>query len=444
MLRLVTWHLISLFACLPASVLGQTREEKVRNDLARFQLLDGWLYNNIEQGFLDAKKSGKPVMVVLRCVPCEECVKLDDDVIEQHPTIRTLLGRFVRVRQIATNGIDLRKFQFDYDQSFTVMFFNADGTIYGRYGTRSHRTEWVNDVSVEGLAKAMSAVLKLHENFDQVRPSLAAKTGREPPVQRPEQFPNHVGRFASKLDYEGKVDRSCIHCHQVGESLRDVVFKRDGRLSDELLFPYPHPKILGLMMDPKEAATIRDVLPRSIAERSGLRPGDRIVAIEDQPPISIADLQWVLHHLPNTSTRFQVRIDRDNQQLDRYVDLPDDWKALDDLSWRATTWELRRIALGGLLLKELSNEERASLSIPKNTMALRVEHVGKYPPHNEADKAGVQTNDIVVQFLDRSDLLRETDVIRHSLHNIRPNDAIRVELLRQGRKISASWKKPKS
>ena len=49
-------------------------------------------------------------------------------------------------------------FQFDTDQSFAVFLLNADGTIYGRFGTRSHRTEWYGDVSVDGLAKALQDV----------------------------------------------------------------------------------------------------------------------------------------------------------------------------------------------------------------------------------------------------------------------------------------------
>ena len=64
---------------------------------------------------------------------------LDDELVDTDPAIRPLLEKFVCVRQVATNGLDLRLFQFDTDQSFAVFMLNADGTIYGRFGTRSHR-----------------------------------------------------------------------------------------------------------------------------------------------------------------------------------------------------------------------------------------------------------------------------------------------------------------
>ncbi len=57
--------------------------------------------------FCQAKQTGKPLLVVLRCVPCEECVKLDDDLVDQDPVLRPLLEQFVCVRQVSTNGLDL-------------------------------------------------------------------------------------------------------------------------------------------------------------------------------------------------------------------------------------------------------------------------------------------------------------------------------------------------
>lgn len=43
------------------------------------------------------------------------------------------------VRLLQMNGVDLKRFQFDYDQTWCAFFMNADGTIYGRYGTRAGR-----------------------------------------------------------------------------------------------------------------------------------------------------------------------------------------------------------------------------------------------------------------------------------------------------------------
>ena len=138
------------------------REQKVRDDKRRVEAGGYWIYNDLPRAFAEARAAGKPVLVVLRCIPCEECVKLDDDLVDTDPALRPLLDRYVRVRVVATNGLDLSLFQYDYDQSFAAFMLNADGTIYGRFGTRSHRTNWVGDVSVEGLAKALAGGLELH------------------------------------------------------------------------------------------------------------------------------------------------------------------------------------------------------------------------------------------------------------------------------------------
>jgi hypothetical protein len=70
---------------------AQTREEKVREDRRKVEAEGFWIYNNLPLAFDTAKKNGKPILVVLRCIPCEECVKLDDELVEQDEVIRPLL-----------------------------------------------------------------------------------------------------------------------------------------------------------------------------------------------------------------------------------------------------------------------------------------------------------------------------------------------------------------
>src|SRR5438045_621931 len=146
------WVSLSLVCC---AVVAQTREEKVRGDKAKVEADGFWIYNDLARGYSEAKKTGQPLLVALRCIPCEQCVKLDEDLVEKDERIKPLLEKFVRVRLISANGLDLSLFQFDTDQSFAVFMLNADGTIYGRFGTRSDQTHWANDVSITGLAKAL-------------------------------------------------------------------------------------------------------------------------------------------------------------------------------------------------------------------------------------------------------------------------------------------------
>src|SRR5262249_10912095 len=207
--RVVILGLTAVLA-LPGLAGAQSREDKVRADRKKFEGDALWIYNDIPRGFAEAKKTGKPMLVVLRCIPCHECVKLDDDLVNQDKRVRPLLDKFVCVRIISTNGLDLSLFQFDYDQSFAAFLLNVDGTIYGRFGTRSHRTSWSDDVSVEGLAKALQAGLQLHQNYPGNKASLAGKKGPAPEVPSPEQYPMLKDRYGPKLAVEGKVVPSCI------------------------------------------------------------------------------------------------------------------------------------------------------------------------------------------------------------------------------------------
>ncbi|HET6408446.1 MAG TPA: thioredoxin family protein, partial [Chthoniobacteraceae bacterium] len=53
------------------------REGAVRKDRAAMEKDERWMYNDIESGFAAAKKSGKPMLVALRCVPCLSCMGID-------------------------------------------------------------------------------------------------------------------------------------------------------------------------------------------------------------------------------------------------------------------------------------------------------------------------------------------------------------------------------
>ena len=199
-----------------------TREQKVRGDREKVLSAGYWIYNDFEKGLAEANKTGKPMIVVLRCIPCEECVKLDEEIMESDPVLRPLLDKYVRVRIVGTNGLDLNLFQYDYDQSFAVFLMNADKTIYGRFGTRSHRTDWTSDVSIEGLAKAMDLGLKLHANYPANQKWFADKKGEEPLYPSPEKFPSLKEKYTDSLNYEGNVVQSCIHCHQIGDAQKSV------------------------------------------------------------------------------------------------------------------------------------------------------------------------------------------------------------------------------
>ncbi len=434
-LSLIPVLLLALLCATGGAQEKKTRDQKVRDDRQKVTSEGFWIYNDLPRAFEIAKESGKPLLVVLRCIPCEECVKLDDELVDRDPVLRPILEQFVCVRIVSTNGLDLSLFQYDTDQSFAVFMLNADRTIYGRFGTRSHRTEWIGDVSLKGLAETINGGLKLHANFPKNRASLQAKTGPAPLFAHPEDFPSLKEKFTSSLNYEGDVAKSCIHCHQIGDAVRDYYREKGEAIPDSVLNPYPHPKSLGMILDPDHRATIKSIVPGSIAAKSGFVATDSITSLEGQPILSMADVQWVLHSTPAEGGQLKAVVNRNGTQTNLLIDLPKGWRELDDISWRVSAWGLRRMVTGGLVLEPVATDERGRNGIPQDGMALRIKHVGQYGPHAAAKNAGFQKDDVVVAFDGRSDLVTDSAVLRYGVTQRSPGDMVPVEVLRNGDRL---------
>src|SRR5262249_12220102 len=120
------------------------------------------------------------------------------------------------------------------------------------------------------------------------------------------------------------------------------------------------------------------------------------------------------------------------------LDLPAGWRQQDDIAWRASSWQLRQLGLGGMFTKPLSAEDRAEKKISVNNMALKVEHVGQYAPHDGAKKAGVQNGDILISYDGRTDRIRETDLLTYAMNKVPVGKSVPAVFLRGDEKISTT------
>jgi hypothetical protein len=430
----MTFRFVAIICLILAATAAeaQDRETKVRDDRAQLKDSEVWIYNDLAEGFKEAKRTGKPLFVTLRCIPCEACSRFDKKLLDRQNEVKDLLDKFVCVRVVQGNNLDLSLFQFDYDQSFHAFFLNADKTVYGRFGTRSARQE-EEDMTMTGLRQAMLGALELHAHYPDNREQLAGKQPRPAEFRVPEELPQLKGKYTDKLNYEGAVVASCIHCHQIIDSQRQLSRERDTTIPEQLLFPYPLPDVLGLRMNPDERATIATVAPDSFAEKAGFKPGDQIVALDRQPLLSTADLQWVLHQTP-APAQLKAKVRRGDKSVDVAIDLPRDWRTHSDISFRASSWELRRMASGGLLLADLGDEQRKERNLPDDKLALFVKHVGEYGAHAVAKQAGFRKGDVIVAVNGKRDRLSESQFLAHTLA-VRPGTRINTTVLRDGKEM---------
>ena len=349
------------------------------------------------------------------------------------------MDKFVCVRAIMANAMDLTLYQFDYDMSFAVTFLNADRTVYGRYGSRQHTPEQADKhVSLEGLAKTMTQILALHEAYPSNKAVLAGKQPRPVEHKRPEDYKT-LGKYQPGLDYDGEVAKSCVHCHQIHDAQRLDLWTAGKKIDERVFRPWPMPDVLGLTIDPDTVSTVSNVAPSSPGASAGLEVGDVITRLEGQVITSMADVQWVLHH-SNAEESLATMINRRGETKTLTVPLTSGWRQVSDIAWRTSTWDLRRIALGGAVLESVSDQDRAELALAPGTMALRARRVGKYGGHGVAKRAGLKEGDIYVAFDGVTKDLDEAGVIRHVLSNRKQGDRVDITYLRDGKRATAKMK----
>ena len=362
------------------------------------------------------------------------CRGFDEQVVRREQQIRELMDQFVCVRLVQANALDLSLFQFDYDLTFAAFFMNADGTIYGRFGSRSNQKDPAKDISMEGFRQALAGALELHKRYPRNKAALNGKKGPTPAFNAPEDYPSLKGKYKPTLDYEGKVARSCIHCHQVREAQR-LLYRNDQKpIPAELLYPWPMPDVVGLALDPKEKAKVTSVASGSPADQGGFRAGDSILSLEGQPIISIADVQWVLQQA-NAPATLKAEVLRGRKKLPLSLRLETDWRRKSDISWRTTTWDLRRMASGGMVLEDLPGPARADARLSSSELALRVKYLGEYGEHAGGKRAGFKKGDVIVSVDGRTERMSESDWMGFVLQNKMPREQVPISVLRAGQRI---------
>jgi len=205
-------------------------------------------------------------------------------------------------------------------------------------------------------------------------------------------------------------------------------------LTDQLLYPHPLPATIGLEMDPDQASTVKNVQSKSPAGQAGIEPGDRILAINGAPLLSTADIQWALHTASDAPT-LNLKVERENRPLNVSITLEKGWRAKSDISWRVTSWDLRRQALGGMKLDRLSSEDRKRHGIAEGKLALLAAHVGQFGEHANAKRAGIQKGDVIIGFDGVTTDKTETNIFAHVLQKPKSNQGVPVTLKRGERII---------
>jgi serine protease Do len=408
-------------------------KDKLREGLKDTELQGAWIYDDLDAGIAEAKMSGRPLLVILRCVPCVTFKGFDRQVGKRDdPELAALMEKFVCVRLVQAYGLDLSLFQFDLDLNWAVFLMNADRTIYGRYGTKNGEKGNAARVTIEGLRKALEAALEFHRGYPGNRKDFEAKAGPSPTWKTPEVIPDMKNR-PNAVPADG-TRQKCIHCHMIHEAELWTLRTMKEAVPDRLIWSYPNPEVVGLTLDLKEKATLKSVAPGSLAEEGGFKAGDSIVRLCGQPILSIADVQWVLQTAKDGST-IDAEVQREGKAVRASLALAEGWRRKDDFTWRTQVWAMRHRLLGMQPLEVLPEDERQKLGIAGDGLALRIKG---FPPNFVKEKNAeaaqkFQKGDVIVEVDGKKDLSTESGLLAH-LFLKKPGEIADFRVLRNGKR----------
>lgn len=341
----------------------------------------------------EARASGRPLFVTLRCLPCHQCAEFDQDLLEGGPELDPLLGQFVTVRLTDAWDLDLdllpmEGFQ-DMDLSWWGWFLSPEGRVYGVFGGKDHVSD-ATRISLEALRNTLARVLDHHYDPRRARWDV---DGPAPTRSGDPRTPADLPGYAS-WDGKGGVWGECLHCHQVVEILRQPAIDSGAFDKRRDLRMWPLPENVGLVVDRDDGLRVESVLPESAAERAGVRAGDTLAVAGDRRLFGQADLRGVLHRAPVGEAEVSLRWLRDGELHAGTLGLADGWRET-VIHWRTSVSQGNIGAHPGFAWANAAPAAvRAGRGIPDGSMAIRP----WFGPDREwpAWRAGLRGSDVIV------------------------------------------------
>ena len=235
------------------------------------------------------------------------------------------MSQYVCVRVVRMDDVDLGL--FDYDRNNTIYFFlmNADEQLYMRYGGRESKSPdtYLNLASIE---LALEQGLERHKLYQE---------GKIQKTERPKPF---FARELPLLVERTFARRACVECHLIGD-FQNIHREMDGTL-DKVTHLYGSPDIetIGISLDVPKGLAVKEA--RGAVQAAGMKPGDRVVALNGTPVLTFGDLQYHYDKVPRDARQVRIAVDRGGQAIELTVDLPQRWW-LTDLRFRQSSVEPR-------------------------------------------------------------------------------------------------------
>jgi len=328
------------------------------------------------------------------------------------------LSQYVLARITRMDSVDLGL--FDYDRYNTLYFFmlNEEEQIYMRYGGRDSESPdtYLNLASLEIAAKKG---LELHALY---------LKGELPKAERPKAL---SAREIPPLVERTFARNQCVECHLIGD-LQNVQREADGTL-DKLTHMYRSPdlKTIGVHLDVPKGLVVKEA--RGAALAAGMKPDDRITALNGVTVHTFADLQYQYDKHPRNASSVRITVDRGGAASELTIALP--------LRWWWTDIRYRQLTVDPRVYfdsKPLTAEERGKYGVKPESFASVVTHVDAFAEMMKSH--ALKVGDVIVAVDDADvDPLANTAELYIKLRK-KAGDPVTLDVIRDGQRVKMPLK----
>jgi len=329
-----------------------------------------------------------------------------------------LLSQYICARITRMDDVDIGLFERDWNNTLYFFALNEDEQIYFRYGGRDSLSP-DSYLDLSSLELALQEGLDLHRRYQQGE---LKKVERPKPLS-PRELPLLVERTYAR--------HACVECHLIGD-FQNIQREREGTLEKvKHLYRSPEIKRLGIYLDVPNGLVVKEA--RDVVSAAGMKPGDRITALEGTPVWTFGDLQYRYDKVDRRAERIRLTVDRGGEAIELSVDLPARWWWT-DLTFRQSTVEPRTYFES----RPLSDSEKRQLGVPLEGFASQVRRVDDFAQIMKSHD--LRSGDVVfsVDGVERDELANTAELyikLRKSA-----GEAVRLGVLREGKRIEMPLK----
>ena len=358
-----------------------------------------WL-TTLSDGRKEAARTGRPLFVTFRCLPCKQCASFDKDVLAGGPVLDPLLRQFVCVRLVDARDLDFRVFTAegfqDFDLSWWGWFLSDTLACYGTFGGRDEQGDDTR-ISVMALARAMERVLVHHRDERRARWNI---DGPSPNLKERARGPERLPGFSAYAKRHA-AEMKCVHCHMVADLLWAPRIKAGTFDKTRDIYVWPLPENVGVTLERDHGLRVKHVRPASPAAQAGLQAGDILGAAAGRRLFSQTDFRGALHRAwerPAAVPIVWIRGEGEESVRQATVHqatlhLDGDWRKT-VVDWRMSVSQGAIGAGPGFWPNRASAADRKRAAAPVGTLCVRP-WLGR-KPRGQAHKAGLRGNMLVV------------------------------------------------